>query len=120
MRYQKRSSTESHKHTRRQHYQENKVSIDAKKLETKRLNSKTTLTNSPEEKSKFFNWLSLNIKECQDNNLIWNILITEYLGYKTSALISSKYRIYFEEYTKVNFNIILNIKGYFMVIKILV
>jgi hypothetical protein len=56
--------------------------------------------NTIEQKNLFIDWIRLNICTKQKVALNWADVTYKYLGYKTSPLINSKLRVYFEEYIK--------------------
>ena len=73
-----------------------------KKKTPKRIRRENILNNvsSDEEKQKFINWVTLNVQKrnIDDSALNWITLLTNYLGYRTNPMISSTFRVYFQEY----------------------
>ena len=72
-------------------------------IQTKNRNVKEKF-NSEEEKLKFLNWIEKHIEKTEQNCVLnWIDILTKFLGYRTSPLISKQIRLYFEEYIKNTF-----------------
>lgn len=72
-------------------------------IQTKNRNVKEKF-NSEEEKLKFLNWIEKHIEKTDENCVLnWIDILTKFLGYRTSPLISKQIRLYFEEYIKNTF-----------------
>jgi hypothetical protein len=114
-RYQRRKETDQYKNYRQKYVENNKEKIKELKECNRKKKCKTTLVNTEAEKTKFKNWLELNIKQEKGGKLIWRELLDKFLGYSTSALISKIYKNYFIEYTTEKYP---NIKTKYMQFKL--
>ena len=102
-RYQRRKLTETYHKTKKEYYNNNKDKIKEAKDIWRKKHSKTTLVQSEQEKNKFINWISSNIKQENNKSLIWNELLCKYLNYETSPIISKMYKEYCIEYLSKNY-----------------
>lgn len=81
-----------------------KPEIPIKKVIKKKWNVKSQLHGSDEEKVKFRNWLDLNVIKSENDMVAWSAIISKYIT-KTSPLIKSIYKDYFEEYISEKYDI---------------
>jgi len=81
-----------------------KIKKPIKKVIKKKWNVKSQLHGSDEEKVKFRNWLDLNVIKSENDMVAWSAIISKYIT-KTSPLIKSIYKDYFEEYISEKYDI---------------
>lgn len=81
--------------------------LENKKIEKEKVDKiriRKAKVNFDKEKLKFINWIKDHIEKTEVNCVLnWIDLLTKFLGYRTSPLISKQFRLYFEEYIKEKF-----------------